>query len=637
APATSEDINILTEAEENWEDLAGDDDGTNIPRPTLSKQGSKLQQEFAQRQQRKEYREMLSQRQNLPVTAYREQFLEAVDKHSVVILQADTGAGKSTQAPQFLLEDALSKGRGDVTNIVCTQPRRVAATSLAERVADETCDENEKDLNNVTHLVIDEVHERQVQTDVLLIAVKQILKRRRDLKVILMSATMNASLFSDFFNGAPVLKIPGRTFPVASYHLEDLLEATGHIIEEDSRYAVRDNQRSEKTTLWVTNRGGEKRREVADHQGSLQSEVSDLYPGYSRATRVSMDRVDETVLNFDLIEDVLRLLLLEPQMNSTLHAPDGVDLASGSILVFLPGIGEIRSLSDRLSAHRRFGDTSKFSIIPLHSKLSSADQRKAFIAPKQGVRKIVVATNIAETSVTIPDVVVVIDCGRERELRRNKRTSTSILVTDFCSKASVKQRQGRAGRVQPGLCLKLFSSRKAESMKAVSEPELKRVPLEEVCLSILAGSMSNSCEDFLGQAPQPPEASSVQAALEVLEEVGAIKQEKETALTSLGRHLARLPVDVRLGKLLILGSLFKCLDKTLTIAATLSSKSPFATSLNDGTDIKAKHKQFQDPDSDFVTLCNVYERYDVARNKSSREGRIFCQSNYLNQGALFDI
>lgn len=229
-----------------------------------------------------------------------------------------------------------------------------------------------------------------------------------------------------------------------------------------------------------------------------------------------------------------------------------------------------------------------------------------------------------------------IDSGREREVRRNKRTSTSVLVTDWCSKANTKQRAGRAGRVQPGLCLKLFSSDRAEAMKASSEPELTRVPLEEVCLSILASGYARDCRDFLRQAPQPPAEDSIKAALDVLEDVGAINSSRNE-LTPLGQHLAKLPVDVRLGKMLLLGSLFQCLDNVLTIAASLSSKSPFATYLQDATAAKAKHKVFEDPDSDFATLCNVWEGYSLARSVSSKAGRNFCQSNFLNQASMFEI
>jgi len=413
------------------------------------------------------------------------------------------------------------------------------------------------------------------------------------------------------------------------------LDASGHIIEEGSHYAFREYHKAEKTTLWVTSQGGEKHREVVD-LAQRDAEVSGIYSGFSMSTQLSLERVDESVLNYDLIEDVLQLLLIHPERNSTLLAPDGVDTSNGSVLVFLPGIGEIRSLMDRLSANRRLGNKSRFSLIPLHSKLSSADQRKAFIPVKAGCRKIILSTNIAETSVTIQDVVVVIDCGREREVRRSKRTSTSILVTDWCSKANAKQRAGRAGRVQPGLCLKLFSSNTAESMKNTSEPELKRVPLEEVCLSILASGLGKDCEDFLRQAPQPPSDDSVQAALTVLEEVGAITSERNF-LTPLGHHLAKLPVDVRLGKMLVLGSLFQCLDKVLTIAASLSSKSPFATFLQNAATAKAKHKQFEDPDSDFATLCNVWEGYNAARSKSNKVGRTYCQSNYINQTSMHEI
>ena len=363
-----------------------------------------------------------------------------------------------------------------------------------------------------------------------------------------------------------------------------------------------------------------------------------------------MDRVNEEVTNYDLLEEVLTLLLVQPEHNSTLLAPEGADLSTGSVLVFLPGLGEIRSVTERLEANRALGNKNRFQIIPMHSTLSSRDQRKAFVPARQGCRKIILSTNICETSVTVPDVVCVIDSGRVREVRQNKRTSTSTLVADWCSKASAKQRAGRAGRVQPGICLKLYSSRTANvTMKAASEPELRRVPLEEVCLSILASGFATSvdggCLGFLKQAPEPPAEMSVQSALNVLLEVGAISLPESSSgktsakgvecLTPLGRHLAKLPVDVRLGKMLIFGSLFGCLDKSLTVAACLSSESIFSTFLGaDAAVAQAKQRSFFDSESDFLTLCNVYEGF---REAGDDGGRKFCRENFLNFNALREI
>jgi ATP-dependent RNA helicase DHX29 len=222
-----------------------------------------------------------------------------------------------------------------------------------------------------------------------------------------MSATLDSNLFSNFFNNAPVIKVPGRTFPVSNYFLEDLLEATGHVIEEGSQYAMREyRHENEKQSLWVTSRGGTKHRDVVDLISQTDSQVSDHYPGYSMPTRLSLDRVDESILNYDLIEDVLELILIYPDRNKTLLAPTASSVNEGSVLVFLPGIGEIRSLSDKLTSNRRLGDQSRFLVLPLHSKLSSTDQRKAFLPAFKGCRKIILSTNIAETSVTIQDVVV---------------------------------------------------------------------------------------------------------------------------------------------------------------------------------------------------------------------------------------
>lgn len=257
-----------------------------------------------------------------------------------------------------------------------------------------------------------------------------------------MSATLDSNLFCNFFGGAPLLNVPGRTFPVSNFHLEDLVEATGHMIEEGSRYALRAKQiLDRKATLWVTNRGGDKRREVVDLVSQTNpQDVSDNLPGYSMSTRRSMDRVNEQIINFDLLEDVLDLLLCRPDQNSTLVAPEGADLNRGSVLVFLPGLGEIRSMTERLEGNRHFRDSTRFQIIQLHSTLSPQDQRRAFLPVKPGCRKIILSTNIAETSVTIPDVV----CGTYMKIGVSYNVETPLSLYVFCiTKSSILAEFGR--------------------------------------------------------------------------------------------------------------------------------------------------------------------------------------------------
>lgn len=446
-----------------------------------------------------------------------------------------------------------------------------------------------------------------------------------------------------------------------NYYLEDLLDATGHVIEEGSRCALQKRRDGESGSLWVTTKGGEKRKEMYSlEEDAYIAEVSDDYVGYKMSTRRqvwnkpkpslvfltiltllyslifrSMDRVNEQVINYDLIEDVLSLLLVNPDANNSLKAPDSaVNLSAGAVLVFLPGAGEIQTLRERLEGSHTFGDRQRFDIIPLHSTLSPKDQRRAFVKSKRGCQKIILATNIAETSITIPDVVCVIDSGLVREVHQNKRTSTSTLITTWCSRASIKQRSGRAGRVQAGICCRLFSSlTDTHRMKDQAIPELQRVPLEEVCLNILASRLGDNCMEFLQQAPEPPSEQSVSLALDLLKDVGAVDSEGQ--LTALGHHLSKLPVDVRLGKMLLLGSMFRCLDPILTIAARLSCKSPFPAYARDSLEAHARHKAFQHDASDFLTIVNVWKSYQDAC--SAGKARKFCDENYLSRSALLEI
>ena len=306
--------------EASWDMLGSGDEDRNDHGPTG--EGARLKNLFVKRQSTEVYKNMRKIRMELPMYEYRETVLETIRRHPVTILCAETGAGKTTNAPQYILEEALLDGKGDMVNILCTQPRRVAATSVAERVAEELCEkkvgemvgysirmetkrskhtkllfcttgvvlrrlQDDPDLTGVTHCIVDEVHERQQQTDVLLIALRRLLRTSRpDLKVVLMSATLDSKLFCSFFNGAPLVSVPGRTFPVSNYYLEDLLEATGHVIEEDSRYAIRRNRYSEQASLMITTRGGEQRKETVDLVSqTMVDDVSDLYPDFTMPTR----------------------------------------------------------------------------------------------------------------------------------------------------------------------------------------------------------------------------------------------------------------------------------------------------------------------------------------------------------------
>jgi HrpA-like RNA helicase len=676
----------------SWDDQAssGEDEAISSRRatPTPSKNlGFKLKQDFVVKMRSPAYLAMERGRASLPIYSYRTQLLETIQSSQITILCGETGCGKSTQCPQFVLEDLLLSAQGHGGSVICTQPRRISAVSLAERVADEmVCEvgdlvgyqirmeskksrntkllfcttgviiqrlQNDPELSGVSHIVVDEVHERQWQIDVLLVILRRLVAGKRpDLKVILMSATLDSTVFSRFFLDAPLVSVPGRTFPIAEYYLEDILDATGHVIEEGSQCARRGNEGiSGQTTIWVTGKGGTKRREVVSLAvDPAERDENEPYSDYALSTRLSMGRVNESTLNYDLIEDVLSHVLLTPERNTDLLPPDQVTttdsiMKNGATLIFLPGMGEIRTLRDRLLANRKFGDTSQFAVLVLHSSLSSTEQKKVFVTPKAGVRKIILSTNIAETSVTIPDVVCVIDTGLVREVRLNKRSHSSMLVKDWCSRSSAKQRQGRAGRVQQGICLKLYSYHTAtQTMKEHAAPEIQRTPLEEVCLSILAGGTTKRCNEFLSELPEPPPLSSVNEALDLLEKVGASKTCQKsvsfsqggtietTTLTALGKKLARLPLDVRLAKMLLFGCFFGCIEAIVTIAACLSGKSPFSVPMDDAQQASAMHRKFEVPGSDFLTLSNVFDRF-VKANRSFR----FCRENFLSYNALTEI
>ncbi|XP_014877783.1 ATP-dependent RNA helicase Dhx29 [Poecilia latipinna] len=496
--------------EDSWENLAGLDieekGGRDEDKGVKSKQKEGAASLKSARELLLKLKEsalahkLQAEREKLPVFQHRGRVLEALQRHRVVVVAGETGSGKSTQIPQFLLEELLTGGKAArPCNIVVTQPRRISAMSLASRVSQELgCDDGpgsksslcgyqirmenlsgdwtrllycttgvllrklqqDRHLSSLTHIIVDEVHERSVQSDFLLTILKDVVMKRSDLHLILMSATVDCDKFSSYFNRCPVVSIPGRTFPVES-------------------------------------------------------------------------------------------------------------------------------------------------------------------------------TNIAETGVTIPDVVFVIDTGKTKENKYHESSQMSSLVETFVSKASALQRQGRAGRVRNGFCFRLYPKFRFDAFMDYSIPEILRVPLEELCLHIMK-CQYGSPEDFLSRALDAPQPQSVSNAVNLLRKIGACQPDNHI-LTPLGHHLASLPVNVKIGKMLIYGAILGCLEPIATIAAAITEKSPFSTPMNRKEEANLAKAALATANSDHLTIYNAYMGWKSSQTEGLRAEMSYCRKHFLNRTALLTI
>ncbi|KAM4809399.1 ATP-dependent RNA helicase DHX29 isoform 2-T2 [Rhinophrynus dorsalis] len=613
------------------------------------------------------YQRLWKEREQLPVFQRRNIILETLNRHRVIVVAGETGSGKSTQVPQFILEDVLlNRKASGKCNIVCTQPRRISAMSLATRVCEELgCDsgpggrnslcgyqirmesrtgestrllycttgillrklQEDSLLKNISHIIVDEVHERTVQSDFLLIILREILRKRSDLHLVLMSATVDSEKFSSYFTHCPIIRISGRTFPVEVFHLEDVVEETGFVLEQDSEYCQKFLEEEEEVTLTVTSRGGgsKKYQEIIPAQSGAGPDLNPYYQRYSKRTQHAVLYMNPSKINLDLILELLVFLDRSPQYRNV----------EGAVLIFLPGLADIQQLYDLLSSDKRFHDRRRYKLIALHSILSSQDQAEAFILPPAGTRKIVLATNIAETGITIPDVVFVIDAGRTKENRYHESSQMSSLVETFISKASALQRQGRAGRVRDGFCFRLYTRERFESFMEYSVPEILRVPLEELCLHIMKCELG-SPEDFLLKALDPPQPQVISNAMNLLRKIGACEL-TQPKLTPLGQHLAALPVNVKIGKMLIFGAIFGCLDAVATLAATMTEKSPFVTPIGRKDEADLAKSSLAVSNSDHLTIFSAYAGWKMIRSEGYGSEMSYCRKNFLNRKALLTI
>ncbi|NP_001091401.1 ATP-dependent RNA helicase DHX29 [Xenopus laevis] len=659
---------MMEDPEDSWENLACDEEQhETCPSPLLPDDLEPIRNIFRKSRDSMKYKRLLNDREQLPVFARGNFILETLKRHRVIVVAGETGSGKSTQVPQFLLEDLLFNGGSPgKCNIVCTQPRRISAMSLATRVCEELgCDsgpggknslcgyqirmesrtgeatrllycttgillrklQEDSMLKNISHIIVDEVHERTVQSDFLLIILREILHKRSDLHLVLMSATVDCEKFSSYFTHCPIIRISGRTFPVEVFHLEDVVEATGFVLEQDSEYCQKFLEDEEEITLSVTGKGGssKKYQEFIPAQSGTGLDLGARYQRYSSQTRHAVLYMNPNKINLDLILELLVFLDISPEYRNV----------EGAVLIFLPGLADIQQLYDILSSDKRFHDRRRYKLIALHSILSSQDQAEAFILPPAGTRKIVLATNIAETGITIPDVVFVIDAGRTKENRYHESSQMSSLVETFISKASALQRQGRAGRVRNGYCFRLYTRERFESFMEYSVPEILRVPLEELCLHIMKCDLG-SPEDFLSKALDPPQLQVISNAMSLLRKIGACEL-SQPKLTPLGQHLAALPVNVKIGKMLIFGAIFGCLDAVATLAATMTEKSPFVTPIGEKDRADLAKSSMAVANSDHVTIFRAYLGWKAIRPEGYAAEMSYCRKNFLNRKALLTI
>uniref|UniRef100_A0A0D9V650 Uncharacterized protein n=1 Tax=Leersia perrieri TaxID=77586 RepID=A0A0D9V650_9ORYZ len=598
---------------------------------------------------------IVQDRSKLPISSYKDIISSTLESHQVVLISGETGCGKTTQVPQYILDHMW--GKGESCKIICTQPRRISAISVAERISVERGEvvgdtvgykirlESKGGKNSSIMFCTNGILLRILIGRVTNISKERNQKRSSDdaimgithIIVVLMSATIDAERFSKYFSGCPVIQVPGFTYPVKTFYLEDvlsILQSVGDnhldpttddlkqssLLTDDYKSSMDeainlalDNDEFDPLLEFIS---AEQNQEIfnyqhsetgvtplmvlagkgqvgdvcmllsfgvdcssRDHDGKSaldwaeqgnQQEVCEVIKKHMECSSAKLTEDNELLnkylatINPEHIDTVLIERLLRKIC---------VDSNEGAILVFLPGWEDINQTRERLLASSFFRDSSKFLVLSLHSMIPSSEQKKVFKRPPAGARKIILSTNIAETAVTIDDVVFVIDSGRMKEKSYDPYNNVSTLHSSWVSKANARQRQGRAGRCQPGTCYHLYSKFRAASLLDYQVPEIKRMPIEELCLQVKLLDPNCRIADFLNKTLDPPVPETVKNAITVLQDLGALTQDEQ--LTELGEKLGTLPVHPSTSKMLLFGILMNCLDPALTLACAADYRDPF--------------------------------------------------------------
>ncbi|WAU74788.1 ATP-dependent RNA helicase HrpA [Acinetobacter sp. TR11] len=526
--------------------------------------------------------------QDLPVTQYADRLIAAIQKHQVIIVAGETGSGKTTQLPQI----AMLAGRGLTGMIGHTQPRRLAARSVSQRIAEEVGQKlgeaigfkirfneqgsqdsivrlmtdgillaeltNDRFLSKYDTIIIDEAHERSLNIDFIMGYLKQLLPKRPDLKVIVTSATLDVNRFSQYFNDAPIFEVEGRSFPVE----------------------VRYRPISELSII-----------------GSDDDEFDDFEENLPRAV---VQAVEECFADAD-----------------AKGHPEHAD-----ILIFASTEQEIRELQETL---QKYGPRHT-EVLPLYARLALAEQQKIFSPSGKG-RRIIIATNVAETALTVPNIRYVIDSGFARISRYNYRSRVQRLPIEAISQAAANQRKGRCGRIAAGVCIRLYSEEDFLSRPEFTEPEIKRTNLASVILQMQSLGLG-SLEDF--DFIEPPDFRLVNDGRKLLIELGALSERKND-LTKVGQMMARMPIDPRLARMLIGGAHFGVLKETLIIVSALAIQDPRERPADKQMQADQKHALFKEADSDFLFYLKLWNTLQTSPDtQSENKRRQFARQHFLS-------
>ncbi|CCA73631.1 related to helicases [Serendipita indica DSM 11827] len=519
--------------------------------------------EFTELKRRPAYQEMETQRKRLPAWEFKNELVETIRKNQVTIVVGET-------VPQFILDEEIESKRGSSASIIITQPRRVSVLGVSSRVSTERTDDGSvgyairgesrvrpstkllfcttgvllrrlaggDDLENVTHVVVDEVHERSVDSDFLLLELREMIKANKSLKVVLMSATINQKTFSAYFDNAPVIEIPGRTYPVTDVYLEEILPLVNYQPQPV--------------------RGGE--RFTAEQSQSFRSFFETA--GIDQETIKSLEMLKKADrIDYQLVTAIVKHILRQNE--------------KGAILIS------------------------------------------------------------CLTSITIDDVIYVIDGGKVKENDYDPETGLARLEETLVTRASANQRRGRAGRVQAGTCYKLFTKRDWDNMRKFPVPEMQRVPLDSLLLQIKVTRSEEDPKQYLSRSIDPPKLQAMDSAWAALEELGAV--DPDGNILSLGRYMSMLPVDLRLGKMMILGTLFGCLSTALTIVACLSSKPLFVSPMDKREEANKARAKFSTENSDILTNVNAFNECLVERGRKKGGISSFCEENFISYSTFRDI